>query len=64
MHLDRRDVMFAFAASAALGGCATPWAPAADWQQFSAGDGTAIHPIVVSAIIMWPRAAQQPRQDE
>ena len=57
MHPNRRDVMFAFeasavqliarrlaiAASAALGGCATPGAPAADWQQFSAGDGTAIH---------------------
>lgn len=50
MHLNRRDVMFAFAASvfafaaiAALGGCATPGAPAADWQQFSADDGTAIH---------------------
>jgi alpha-beta hydrolase superfamily lysophospholipase len=43
VHLNRRDVMFAFAASAALGGCATPGAPAADWQQFSAGDGTAIH---------------------
>ena len=35
--------MFAFAASAALGGCATPGAPAADWQQFSAPDGAAIH---------------------
>ena len=43
MHLNRRDVMFAFAASAALGGCATPGAPAADWQQFSAADGTAIY---------------------
>lgn len=40
---NRRDVLFAFAASAALGGCATPGAPAADWQQFLAGDGTAIH---------------------
>ena len=43
VHLNRRDVMFAFAGSAALGGCATPRAPAADWQQFSAGDGTSIH---------------------
>ena len=43
MPPNRRDVMFVFAASAALGGCATPVAnPTADWQQFSAGDGTAI----------------------
>jgi alpha-beta hydrolase superfamily lysophospholipase len=43
VHLNRRDVMFAFAANAALGGCATPAAPSADGQQFSAADGTAIH---------------------
>ena len=40
----RRDMMFVFAASAALGGCATPGGqPAADWQQFGAADGTTIH---------------------
>jgi len=43
MHPNRRDVMFVFAASAAVGGCATSSAPVADWQQFSAGDGTDIH---------------------
>ena len=43
MHPNRRDVMFVFAAGAALGGCATPGAPAADWQQFGAADGTTIH---------------------
>ncbi len=44
MPPNRRDVMFAFAATAALGGCATPGGqPAADWQQFGAADGTAIH---------------------
>jgi alpha-beta hydrolase superfamily lysophospholipase len=44
MPANRRDVMFAFAASAALGGCTTPGEQAAaDWQQFGAADGTAIH---------------------
>ena len=44
MPPNRRDMMFAFAATAALGGCATPGGqPAADWQQFGAADGTAIH---------------------
>jgi hypothetical protein len=44
MPPNRRDVMFAFAASAAFGGCATPGGqPAADWQQFGAVDGTTIH---------------------
>jgi alpha-beta hydrolase superfamily lysophospholipase len=36
--------MFVFAAGAAVGGCATPGGPAAaDWQQFGAADGTAVH---------------------
>ena len=44
MHPNRRDVMFAFAAGAALGGCASPGGqPIADWQQFGAADGTTIH---------------------
>src|SRR5688572_8280675 len=44
MPSNRRDVMFVFAASAALGGCATPSGqPTADWQQFGAADGTTIH---------------------
>ena len=44
MHFNRRDAMFVFAASAAMGGCATPGgSPAADWQQFGAADGTTIH---------------------
>ena len=43
MHLNRRDMMFVFAASAAVGGCATPSPPAADWQLFAAADGTTIH---------------------
>lgn len=43
MHLRRRDVMLAFAAGAAVGGCAAPGAPTAEGQQFAAADGTAIH---------------------
>ena len=43
MPANRRDVMFVFAATAALGGCATPSGPADDWQQFGAADGTTIH---------------------
>ena len=42
MPPNRRDVMFAFAGSAVLAGCATPIGDAADWQQFSAGDGTRV----------------------
>ena len=47
MPANRRDVMFAFAATAALGGCATPAGqPAADWQQFNAADvRNAIFPL-------------------
>lgn len=42
MNATRRQMVIA-AGSAVLAGCATPIGGAADWQQFSAGDGTVIY---------------------
>src|SRR3982751_186930 len=42
MNATRRHMVLA-AGSAVLAGCATPIGDAADWQQFSAGDGTRIY---------------------
>jgi alpha-beta hydrolase superfamily lysophospholipase len=43
MPANRREIVFAFAASAAFSGCATPPPGGDDWQQFGAADGTVVH---------------------